>query len=327
MTLDSNYPPLGRQQATSDTYAAKGMKLAEKLGKQAGSTDPSIIAALFLASAKRYTQRTFRLYKAQLIEHMTRQNVAPGVIKVLADASSKDCAKKGGPGTSGSKAKKISQVDRDLLLARLRKSGSATSSLAADYFEAGLLIGPRPAEWAGAELDVVSSQRPIDAPATATHLLKLHNAKRDVNGVRGNGDFRLVYASLTPGEAALIARVIGDATTNEDSWETHYNRLRVSLFHAGKMLWPKRSKIPCFYTTRHQAQADAKASGMKLNEIAAVYGHASDNTSTNHYARKSSGDKNMCKVAPTAVSLARVRNQQATAEHLPGGRRKQFVTN
>ncbi|SFF31303.1 hypothetical protein [Paracidovorax wautersii] len=321
MTLNSNYPPLGRQQATSDTYAAQGLRLAEKLAKTTGSSDPSIIAASFLASANRYSQRTFRLYKAQLIEHMTRHRVAPGVIKVLMDASSKNCTKKGGPGTSGNKAKKISQVDRELLLARLRKSGAATSCLAADYFEAGLLIGPRPAEWAGAELRVISTPRPLDAPATATHLLKLPNAKRDMNGVRGNGDFRLVYASLSAAEAALITRVIADATKNEHSWAAHYNRLRVSLFHAGKMLWPKRAKIPCFYTTRHQAQADAKATGMRLNEIAAIYGHASDNTATSHYARKSSGDKNMCKVAATAVSLARVRNQEATSKHLLRERR------
>ena len=326
MNSKQNYPHLGRQKKTSDTYATKGKRLAERLADEAGSTDSAVVVAKFISSTSRFTQRTFRLYKAQLLEHLARSNAPPGVLKTLSDASSKECVKRGGPGTSGAKAKKVSGEDQALLLETLRASGSATAQLAADYFEAGLLIGPRPMEWVGASIKVIARNPPIDAPATATHVLQLINAKRDLNGVRGNGDVRTIYATLSVNEAAVIARVIGDATQHEHTWQKHYNAVRAALRYAGKKLWPRRSKVPCFYTTRHQSQANAKASGMRLNEIAAVYGHASDNTSTSHYARKSSGDKNMCKVAPTAVSLARVRNQQTTEALVVSAKSKQLVT-
>lgn len=315
MSSTMEFPHLGRQPGTWQTYEARGARIALRLSKEAGSTDSSVIVARFIASGTKYSQRTFRLYKASLLQHLTAQHAPPSVLRTLTEASSKECAKKGGAKTSGRKSKKVSAEDREALLAALRATGTKSASLAADYFEAGLILGPRPVEWVGSLLDVLPELPPIDAPAGATHQVNFPNAKRDMNGIRGNGDVRTIYASLSSSEAALIARVVHDANQSGANWPTHYNNLRAALRYAGKKLWPKRHKVPCFYTTRHQSQADAKASGMPLNEVAAVYGHSSDNTSTQHYARATQGDKNMCKVAPSALSLARVRNQ-ATTEHM-----------
>ena len=315
MSSEMQFPPLGRQPGTWDTYSRQGARIARSLSAEIGSTDSSLIVAAFLARGGRYSQRTFRLYKACLLQHLGSQGAPPSVVRLLNEASSKDCIKKGGAKTSGQKSKKVSATDRALLLDALRSSGSRSATLAADYFEAGLILGPRPIEWVGSAFEVLSKLPPLDAPAGATHLVHFRNAKRDMNAVRGNGDVRSLYVSLNSAEAALLARVIQDANSNASTWPKHYNNLRAALRYAGRKLWPRRTSVPCFYTTRHQSQADAKASGKRLNEIAAMFGHASDNTSTQHYARATQGDKNMCKVAPTALSLARVRNQ-ATTEHM-----------
>lgn len=315
MSSEMQFPPLGRQPKTWATYAREGARIASKLAKEVGSTDSSLLVARFIATGSKYSQRTFRLYKACLLQHLISQAVPPSVVRLLSEASSKDCAKKGGVRTSGRKSKKVSSDDRSLLLKALRSSGSKSASLAADYFEAGLILGPRPIEWIASDLEVLAKSPPLDAPDGATHLVHFRNAKRDLNGVRGNGDVRTIFVSLTSSEAALIARVMRDANDHASNWPIHYNNLRAALRYAGKKLWPRRLTVPCFYTTRHQSQADAKASGKRLNEIAAMFGHASDNTSTQHYARSKQGDKNMCKVAPTALSLARVRNQ-ATTEYM-----------
>lgn len=311
--MKSQFPALGRKAATRHTYNKKGAGLARRLANASGTEDPSDLVARFLATSKRFSQRTFRLYKASLLQHMSDNGVAPSVLHILQNASSKDCPKTSKL-TSGGKAKTVQAEDRVLLVAMLRTRRSKTAALAADYFQAGLIAGPRPIEWIGAQFQVLTDQKPIDAPATSTHQLTLTNAKRDDFGIRGNGTTRSVYLTLTAADAAAIARVVADAAMHKDDWPRHYDQLRGVLRYAAKTLWPKRKKIPSFYTTRHQSQADSKASGKRPNEIAAMYGHASDNTATQHYARASQGDKNMYKISPTALSLAQVRNQNVTAK-------------
>lgn len=313
--MNTQFPALGRTAATRSTYEVKGANLAKRLSAQVGTEDPSELLARFLSSSVNYSQRTFRLYKASLLQHFTDSGVAPSVLRLLKLASSKDLPKRS-VHTSGLKAKSVQPEDQVLLLAMLRTRRSKTAGLAADYFQAGLIAGPRPVEWIGATLEVLDRGLPIDAPASATHRISFVNAKRDEFQIRGNGATRSVYLTLGAADAAAIIRVIADARANAKDWDMHYDRLRGVLRYAAKTLWPKRKKVPCFYTTRHQSQANAKASGKKPNEVAAIYGHASDNTATQHYARASQGDKNMYKAAPTALSLAQVRNQKVTARLL-----------
>ncbi len=316
--MNTQFPTLGRQAATQQTYAVKGSSLARRLSNAAGTVDPSEVVAKFLSTSGNYSQRTFRLYKAALLQHLTDNGVAPSILLNLRNASSRDCPKTSSQ-TSGGKAKSVQPEDQVLLLAMLRARGSRTAALAADYFQAGLIVGPRPVEWIGAQLQVLTDSKPIDAPASATHMLVLNNAKRDDSGIRGNGATRSVFLTLNAFDAATIARVTADASSHKNDWPKHYDRMRGVLRYAASTLWPKRRKIPSFYTTRHQSQANAKASGKRPNEIAAMFGHASDNTATQHYARASQGDKNMCKIAPVALSLAQVRNQKVTARLLNNG--------
>ncbi len=307
----AQFPPITASEATLSAYELTGARLARRMSLACGSVDWSDVVAQFLVSGGSWSQRTFRLYKAALQHHLTINGAPPSLIKTLRDASSKDCAKRS-KATSGGKSKKVSGSDRLLMLSALRARGTDSALLAADYFEAGLVVGPRPVEWVGASLVILGESRSLDAPASGTHQLTLPNAKHDSSGVRGNGPTRTVYLTLATHEAAVIARVIANANSHSGDWDQHYARLRSALRYTGLQLWPRRNKIPCFYTTRHQSQADAKASGRRPNEIAAMFGHASDNTSTQHYARSSQGDKNMYKLAPSAVSLSKVRNQKAT---------------
>ena len=305
-----HFLPMGRSAATQSIYLREGEALANRLSKALKSTDSSAVVAEFLAHADRFSQRTFRRYKACLSAHLKNAKASPSVLRKLDLASSKELAKRSKK-TSGKKAKTVNAPDQVLLLAALRARKGKTAQTAADYFEAGVIAGPRPIEWLGAQLSVIDKS-PMDAPAGTTHSLTFVNAKRDINEVRANGISRDMYLELSANEAAVFARVIQDANLHREQWGKHYSRMRGVLRYTGKTLWPKRNKVPCFYTTRHQSQANAKASGKPLNEIAAIYGHASDNTPTQHYAHASQGDKKLYKVSPTALSLARVRNQKVT---------------
>ena len=305
------FPPMVATSATLTTYERTGQRLARRMAEASGSTDWADVVAQFLVTRPNWSQRTFRLYKAALQHHLAIEAAPPSLIKVLRDSSSKDCATRS-KATSGGKSKKVSGSDRVTLITALRTRGTDSALMAADYFEAGLVVGPRPVEWVGASLVALGESRLLDAPASSTHQLTLRNAKHDSLGIRGNGASRTLYLTLSTHETAVITRVIANASSHTGDWDQHYGRLRAALRYAGLQLWPRRNKIPCFYTTRHQTQADAKASGQRPNEIAAIFGHASDNTGTQHYARASQGDKNMYKLAASAVSLSKVRNQKAT---------------
>ena len=116
--MNSQFPALGRQAATQKTYELLGAGLAKRLAAQASTLDPSELVAEFLSGSDQYSQRTFRLYKARLLQHLTVRQVAPSVLRTLELASSKTCAKTSGR-TSGKKAKTVQPDDSALLLALL----------------------------------------------------------------------------------------------------------------------------------------------------------------------------------------------------------------
>lgn len=239
--MTDTFPALGTQAATRRTYAETGARLAKRLSIATGSTDPAFLVAEFLVNTRRFSQRTFRLYKASLLEHFSNINVAPSVLHRLSNASSKDCDKTS-ERTSGLKAKTVQAADQLLLISKLRSRDSQTATLAADYFQAGLIAGPRPVEWTGAELAILIGHKPVDAPPSATHTLTLPNAKRDAANIRGNGATRTVYLCIGAVDAAAIVRVIADAKMHTHDWATHYDALRGVLKYAAKSLWPRRNQ-------------------------------------------------------------------------------------
>ncbi|MCA8451381.1 hypothetical protein, partial [Burkholderia vietnamiensis] len=67
-----------------------------------------------------------------------------------------------------------------------------------------------------------------------------------------------------------------------------------------------RKTYPTLYSARHQFAADAKSSGWTQAEVAALLGHASDDTAARHYARARSG-QSAIRVAPVGQEIQTVR--------------------
>jgi hypothetical protein len=80
-----------------------------------------------------------------------------------------------------------------------------------------------------------------------------------------------------------------DGDNPSDIFEAYYESCRKSLYRMTKKLWPSAKQRVSFYSSRHQAIADAK-NVKPLNEIAALFGHGNDRTATEHYGKKRSGN-------------------------------------
>lgn len=301
-------------------YVRDGRVLAVRWLGVTRASDPAAVVAAFLSSAKtrRYASSTLGLYKAQILAYLRSLNATPAVLNTIQNFDAAPLASSERR-TSGLKLQKISQVESRCLLDHMRSFHSESASpsevwlVTADFWEATLILGLRPVEWTQA---TIRPAMPIDAEdvvgvAQVTHRIDVVNAKH--NAARGNGETRTIYAQLTFEQAKLLQSVITIGNHEKDGWRSFYKSMSNALRYSASVLWPRRKRLPSFYTARHQAIANAKASGELPNILAAVFGHASDMTARKHYSRARNGDKNLHTIYASRLSLARVRNQALTS--------------
>lgn len=254
--------------------------------------------------------RTWRVYKAAALWGLQRyKDLDCESIEKLASIDSKGLPARS-KRTSGAKAKGVSIEAQCAVLAVLHTMqgrGSGTARRLEDTLVASLAVGLRPCEWATAQLMTFPGE-----PAA----LVVQNGKA-TNG-RACGIERIIFVDeLLPSVIAAIERVIRFAaleTQAERGLERAMSRLRSLLRSARKQAaqgLTGREKTQCLrlclYSCRHQLIADAKRSGAAKRLTAALVGHASPNTASEHYARKSQGQSPLV-VRPAPETVAAVRD-------------------
>lgn len=165
------------------------------------------------------------------------------------------------------------------------------------WLAAGLLTGLRPREWGQC---VYTTRLGEDA-------LVVRNAK--ATNQRAHGVERTVLlGGLSDEERAMIRAHVDRATewAAADRFAHFYHGCAAGLSRASRALWPKRDRRATLYSARHQFSADAKASGLAPEELAALMGHAVDTTAGQHYGRKAAG-MDMLRVRPDPQDVAKVR--------------------
>lgn len=197
--------------------------------------------------------------------------------------------------TSQKKAKKL-PVDDLVAIQRYVLAGQSPNRQAlADYLTAADLTGLRPSEWRRAWL------RPSTAPGFEWELT-VACAKR-TNG-RSHGDDRhLRYHKLDTNLVAAIMRWLAVAQEAErtGNYAKLMKALRSLMRNCCADLFARRKQRPAMYTPRHQAAARWKAFYVKAGAtpeelefgraiVAALLGHATDETATHHYARPDRGE-------------------------------------
>lgn len=238
------------------------------------------------------------------------------------------------PSSKRTSAKKLKYFSTECLEALVkfsekRGNRAPNAAKAAAFAKANLLVGLRPSEWFTARLASRLSTnskgqfiRDSQGRLKFDNMLIVENAKT-THG-RGNGYQReLLLHDITADEMTDIAYFLDmarsekerqpvdmDAKTLSDIfYRPMNNMIRRALIASGFAL----KDIPSLYSTRHQAVADFKASGVNKREIAAFFGHSSDYTHDAHYGHKKHGGRNVL-FRPSPECLSNVKARKITQQ-------------
>ncbi|MCW8972561.1 MAG: tyrosine-type recombinase/integrase, partial [Gammaproteobacteria bacterium] len=216
--------------------------------------------------------------------------------------------------TSEKKIKYIPEKDRTKLFNSLRNtSGGYWHDVGVMIFSVMYFTGIRPIE--------ITQSTVINIHNDAGKLvsaLRVKNAK-NTNG-RGNGEFRTIpldkhNEDFINGirqflESASFPRLAnGHSTTPEN----YVKKASEAFGKHIRKIFPKRKNHICLYSARHQFAADAKRSGIRQTEVAALLGHACDRTAYIHYAKssRSSSTKRIPKALRSEVATVRKKLSKA----------------
>lgn len=185
--------------------------------------------------------------------------------------------------TSKKKQKAISYQHLNSLILYLRRpSNIANRAILADFLVALAALGLRPCEWFGARY-LHNFGHPI---------LNVFNAKTS-NGRRNGDEREFDLTNLSTETLGAIKRTVEwvDTFETKDSFESSLSTLAKLLTRSCEKVFPDGSVRPCFYTFRHQAIANAKATFREsageteaAQCVAALAGHATTQTAKTHYA-------------------------------------------
>lgn len=185
--------------------------------------------------------------------------------------------------TSAKKQKHISLKDLRKIDTEISKSKSKWATALRLWLRAGVLTGLRPIEWKNAK--IIKDENGM--------VLIVKNAKNTND--RANGETRTLHLNhLTKDEITVIdgqMKVVSQFNSNEEEWKSFYQACSDLLRQKNKKAFPNRKKHPTLYSARHQFSANAKASGCRPEEIAALMGHATDLTAQMTYGKKINGTR------------------------------------
>lgn len=300
-------------------YTTRMREISNKIERHASDTLTPAMVLARLREMIEYNQiaaSTFRLYKSSIMYWLAQQ--AQALIATGEDAS--EYARsflelsqinhdklRSAVRTSAKKLKSFSDDCRRSLEQYARERGhvAPNAARASAFVSANLLVGLRPIEWFDASFATYLPRHPdgsfvrsADGKPAFEYMLVVENAKA-THG-RGNGKRReLILKGVTAEELKTLMfywqlvmefrdrhpKDIEAKKLTNLLYRPMNNMIRRALTASG---FAARD-IPSVYSTRHQAVSDFKASGVKKREIAAFFGHSSDETHREHYGLKRSG--------------------------------------
>jgi len=124
------------------------------------------------------------------------------------------------------------------------------------------------------------------------------NSKTSNN--RANGEYReILLNNISTEELATLLHMQeiirsfqskqDKAATIEQLVRAFFKPLQQTMNQTLKRLGYSGASLPTVYSTRHQAVANAKSSGLSDREIAGQFGHRSTSTAKRHYGKKLAG--------------------------------------
>lgn len=286
-----------RTETTERDYEHRAQRLLTAYRQETGLSwkEYPVLACQHIAAKRQYLGKsTWRQYRSALIYFMTKNGPIEAV-NFLKNCGVELC-RPAATRTSAQKTHALPQEDLVELLTFLARGKGCWDRILGLWLVAGRMTGLRPGEWNRAEL-------------TSGPALSVVNAKH-TNG-RGHGERRtLLLDKLPPDRLRAIQNFLFELHELRDKgvpFSSVYSSCRRRMTRVTRQLWPNRKKRPSLYSTRHQVAADCKATGTSLAELAAILGHATDETASVHYGRRAAGEKSGGRVSVPETETARIR--------------------
>ena len=314
-----------RTEKTEDAYRKRAAQVAKAAAKKAGRpVSPTELARGLIARRTELAPSSFRQNRAAITFMMnetakgqpTLDPQTRAVIALLKDVEPVDRPDDGVPRTSAQKLKRLDD-DLDRISHFALATTSPNASTLVDCLTVGSLTGARLVEWPTAKFG------PSNHPDYAWQLT-LTNGKQG-NG-RAHGETRVLRWEWLPEELVSQTKAwifaAREAAAN-GSYGTLISTLESLMRRVTKLLFPRRKRRPTLSSARHAATARWKMNyvvsarseedrELGLAIVAALLGHATDETATRHYARAGEADGRFPTPTPEPAEVARIRKRYST---------------
>jgi len=286
---------LSKEEAYSLRVRQHIARIAKEDGVSRLEIGPRRLAEWVVANRPYWSRATWRQYKAATCWALlhSREQFWPLAMPEVSDAAhayliceGQSDAKQKAAGTSSNKMKGVSEADLQTLFTYLTSSRSKSARMIAVLLVATCATGLRPSEWLLA--------RSVEPEAGYVFKLVVRNAKA-THG-RAHGEFRtLRWREIDPrmrGALLEVCEICASILRADNNPRGQYSTLLKSwsdeLARVSRVLWCRRKRHITFYSARHQAAANFKSIYSDA-EVAALMGHAVDDTAFKHYARAHKG--------------------------------------
>lgn len=258
---------------------------------------------------------TWRLYRSALYYSVSEAGF-PALAEQIKSIPGNEQDRKHGQRTSARKAKTFATEKFDLLCQALVNESKSQYALPLYYWlHCGLMFGLRPSEWQTAAFELVEPESIGFTPDDTYNvgiILTVENGKY-TNG-RGHGKTRELYACLSEEQYSYLYAHIENMEKYD--YEFIYHKCRNLLYDINRRLFNRHQKYIGLYSARHQFNANIKAQAIarkestveSLENLAAMNGHGSLQTATEHYGRARGGwGSPVAPIKASEQSLAQVR--------------------
>ncbi|MBE8233443.1 MAG: site-specific integrase [Endozoicomonadaceae bacterium] len=184
--------------------------------------------------------------------------------------------------------KKISWPEFAIIENDLAKSSEPWHLEVADWLRATILTGLRPIEWSDCQL--------LHKSSTGYYLKSMNVAKAESNEPANEyhlDEYRNIpLLHLDKSDLLCVQRHCAKARlySELEEFNVWYERVRLKLYNVSKKCFPDKGSIK-LYSGRHQFAANLKASGLPVELIAKLLGHANTQTARHYYGAKRHGIK------------------------------------
>lgn len=293
-----------REEKTEILYLKRASDIINRYVRESGQPVENIEALIhWLSTTLQPTivKNTWRYYKSAIAYYLQSQGLSLNSVAAIKKMENHNCKLESSE-TSALKQKKMSYNDIELIASKMNAGKNKWDGLIISWLEAGVVTGLRPSEWATAHL--------------RGNYLIVQNAK-NTNGRSFGVERVLDLSNLDENDYEAIEKFMRKLHyalwSNHVSFHCIYEACRMRLRWATSKLWPPKKKHPTLYSCRHQFSADMKNT-LSKKEIAALMGHAVDDTATEHYGKKQSGTYKENHILPLPDQVDLIEEKETRAD-------------